>query len=208
MEPWDGPASLIFSDGRYIGGMLDRNGLRPSRYVITKNDLIVLGSEVGVQYFPPEEIISKGRLKPGKMLLVDTSEGKIYFDEELKARLANEYPYQKWIDDNMVHLEEIETGLHASVDLGKMYRKYVTAFNYSTEDIDRIIKEMAATGKEPIGSMGNDVPIAVLSKNPYRLFNYFKQLFAQVTNPPIDPIREELVMTLSGYLGSLQQKPS
>jgi glutamate synthase (NADPH/NADH) large chain len=205
MEPWDGPASLIFSDGRYIGGMLDRNGLRPSRYIITKNDLIVLGSEVGVQVFPPEDIVRKGRLKPGKMLLVDTKEGKIFYDEELKAKLAGEYPYQKWIEQNMVHLEEIESGQHVTPEMGKQYRNYITSFNYSTEDIERLIKEMAATGKEPIGSMGNDVPVAVLSKKPYRLFNYFKQLFAQVTNPPIDPIREELVMTLSGYLGSLQK---
>jgi glutamate synthase (NADPH/NADH) large chain len=205
LEPWDGPASLIFSDGRYIGGMLDRNGLRPSRYIITTNDLIILGSEAGVQTFPPEEIRSKGRLKPGKMLLVDTEEGKIHFDEELKAKLASEYPYEKWIQQNMVNLEEIETGQNFPPDMGDQFQKYLTSFNFSLEDIDRIIKEMASTGKEPIGSMGNDVPIAVLSRKPYRLFNYFKQLFAQVTNPPIDPIREELVMTLAGYLGSLQQ---
>lgn len=204
LEPWDGPASLIFSDGRYIGGMLDRNGLRPSRYLITTNDLIVMGSETGVQTFPAEEIREKGRLKPGKMLLVDTLEGKIYHDEELKAKLAGEFPYGEWIGKNMVNLEEIETGHHESPEMGDQYDKYITSFNYSLEDTDRIIKEMAATGKEPIGSMGNDVPIAVLSKKPYRLFNYFKQLFAQVTNPPIDHIREELVMTLSGYLGSLQ----
>jgi glutamate synthase (NADPH/NADH) large chain len=205
LEPWDGPASLIFSDGRYIGGMLDRNGLRPSRYVITTNDLIVMGSEAGVQTFPAEEIREKGRLKPGKMLLVDTEAGKIFYDKELKAELAAEYPYGQWIQQNMVKLEKIETGHQETTDMGDQYNKYITSFNYSLEDTDRIIKEMAATGKEPIGSMGNDVPIAVLSKKPYRLFNYFKQLFAQVTNPPIDPIREELVMTLSGYLGSLQQ---
>jgi glutamate synthase (NADPH/NADH) large chain len=205
MEPWDGPASLIFSDGRYIGGMLDRNGLRPSRYLITTSDLIVMGSETGVQTFPPEEIREKGRLKPGKMLLVDTVEGKIFHDKELKAKLAKDFPYGKWIQQNMVKLEEIETGQVISPDLGNQYQKYLTVFNYSLEETEKIIKEMAATGKEPIGSMGNDVPVAVLSKKPYRLFNYFKQLFAQVTNPPIDPIREELVMTLSGYLGSLQQ---
>ena len=205
MEPWDGPASLIFSDGRYIGGMLDRNGLRPSRYIITNNDLIVMGSEAGVQTFAPEEIREKGRLKPGKMLLVDTAEGKIFYDKELKARLAEDFPYGKWIQQNMVNLEEIETGQVVSPDMGSQYQEYLTSFNYSLEDIEKIIKEMAATGKEPIGSMGNDVPVTVLSKNPYRLFTYFKQLFAQVTNPPIDPIREELVMTLSGYLGSLQQ---
>ncbi len=205
MEPWDGPASLIFSDGRYIGGMLDRNGLRPSRYLVTNNDIIVMGSEAGVQSFPAGEIREKGRLKPGKMLLVDTETGKIHYDEELKSKVASEYPYEKWIQQNMVNLEEIETGQQVSADMGDQYNVYRTSFNYSLEDTDKIIKEMAATGKEPIGSMGNDVPIAVLSKKPYRLFNYFKQLFAQVTNPPIDPIREELVMTLSGYLGSLQQ---
>jgi glutamate synthase (NADPH) large chain len=204
LEPWDGPASLIFSDGRYIGGMLDRNGLRPSRYVITNNDLIVLGSETGVQSFAPEEVREKGRLKAGKMILVDTVAGKIFYDEELKAQLANEYPYGQWIDRNMVRLEKIEIGHQETPEMGDQYKKYITAFNYSLEDTDKIIKEMAATGKEPIGSMGNDVPVAVLSKKPYRLFNYFKQLFAQVTNPPIDPIREELVMTLAGYLGSLQ----
>jgi glutamate synthase (NADPH) large chain len=205
MEPWDGPAALVFSDGRYIGGMLDRNGLRPSRYVITDNDLIIMSSEIGVQTFNPAEVISKGRLSPGKIMLVDTGEGKIYYDEELKKRIANEYPYGKWIEQNMVKLEKIETGHTVSPDMGNMHDKYITSFNFSNEDIEKIIKEMAATGKEPTGSMGNDVPVAVLSNKPYRLFNYFKQLFAQVTNPPIDPIREELVMTLSGYLGSLQQ---
>jgi glutamate synthase (NADPH) large chain len=205
LEPWDGPASLIFSDGRYIGGMLDRNGLRPSRYVITTNDLIVLGSEAGVQTFPAEEVREKGRLKAGKMILVDTKAGKIFYDKELKAELASEFPYGEWIQQNMVKLEKIETGHIETPEMGDQYNKYLTSFNYSLEDTDRIIKEMAATGKEPIGSMGNDVPVAVLSRKPYRLFNYFKQLFAQVTNPPIDPIREELVMTLTGYLGSLQQ---
>jgi glutamate synthase (NADPH/NADH) large chain len=205
MEPWDGPASLIFSDGRYIGGMLDRNGLRPSRYLITSNDLIVMGSETGVQTFPAGEIKEKGRLRPGKMLLVDTKEGKILHDSELKDKLAHDYPYGKWIEQNMVKLEEIETGQVISPDMGNQFQTYLTVFNYSNEETEKIIKEMAATGKEPISSMGNDVPVAVLSSKPYRLFNYFKQMFAQVTNPPIDPIREELVMTLSGYLGSLQQ---
>jgi glutamate synthase (NADPH) large chain len=205
VEPWDGPASLIFSDGRYIGGMLDRNGLRPSRYVITTNDLVVMGSETGVQSFAPEEIREKGRLKPGKMLLIDAKEGKIFYDEELKAKLANEFPYGKWIEQNMVNLEEIETGQIVTPGMGDLYDRYITSFNYSIEDTDKIIKEMAATGKEPIGSMGNDIPITVLLRKTYRLFNYFRQLFAQVTNPPIDPIREELVMTLSGFLGSLQQ---
>ncbi len=205
MEPWDGPASLIFSDGRYIGGMLDRNGLRPSRYFITSNNLVVLASEAGVMSFPPSEIIEKGRLKPGKMMLIDTREGRIYRDRELKAKLAGEFPYGEWISQNMVNLEEIERGHIETPELGAEYDKYITAFNYSAEDIQKIIREMAASGKEPISSMGNDSPLAILSPKPYRLFNYFKQLFAQVTNPPIDPIREELVMTLSGYLGSLQK---
>ncbi len=204
MEPWDGPASLLFSDGRYIGGMLDRNGLRPSRYVITKDDLMVMGSEVGVQTFPPEEIREKGRLKPGKIILVDVQEGKLYRDEELKAQLAISHPYLEWIGKNMVNLEQIETGNIISPGLGEDYDLYLTSFNYSREDVDTIIKPMAESAKEPIGSMGNDVPPAVLSKKPYRLFAYFKQLFAQVTNPAIDPIREEMVMTLTGYLGSLQ----
>jgi len=204
MEPWDGPASLIFSDGRYIGGMLDRNGLRPSRYVITKDDLMVMGSEVGVQSFDPAEIREKGRLKPGKIILVDVQEGQIYRDEELKAQLATEHPYLDWIGKNMVSLENIQIGNVVAPGLGDSYKQYLTSFNYSREDIETIIKPMAESAKEPIGSMGNDVPTTVLSKKPYRLFSYFKQLFAQVTNPAIDPIREEMVMTLTGYLGSLQ----
>jgi len=204
MEPWDGPASLIFSDGRYIGGMLDRNGLRPSRYVITKDDLMVMGSEVGVQTFKPEEVREKGRLKPGKLILVDVKKGKLYQDEELKAQLASAQPYINWIGKNMVNLEEIQAGNIIPPGLGDSYSEYLTSFNYSREDIETIIKPMAESGTEPIGSMGNDVPATVLSKKPYRLFSYFKQLFAQVTNPAIDPIREEMVMTLTGYLGSLQ----
>jgi glutamate synthase (NADPH/NADH) large chain len=204
MEPWDGPASLIFSDGRYIGGMLDRNGLRPSRYVITKDDLMVMGSEVGVQTFDPGEIREKGRLKPGKIILVDVQEGRLYRDEELKAQIASEHPYLEWIGKNMVNLEDIETGNVIAPGLGDSYEEYLTSFNFSREDIGHIIKPMAESAKEPIGSVGNGVPTTVLSKKPYRLFNYFKQLFAQVTNPAIDPIREELVMTLTGYLGSLQ----
>ena len=205
MEPWDGPASLIFSDGRYIGGMLDRNGLRPSRYVVTKDDVMVMGSEVGVQTFPAESIREKGRLKPGKMILVDTHKGTILYDRELREQLAGEHPYRRWIEENMVSLEKIESGRKIAPDLGSEYDTYRKVFNYSSEDIEKIIQVMASTAKEPIGSMGNDVPSAVLSERPYRLFNYFRQLFAQVTNPAIDPIREELVMTLTGYIGSLQQ---
>jgi CheY-like chemotaxis protein len=201
MEPWDGPASLIFSDGRYIGGMLDRNGLRPSRYVITKDDLMVMGSEVGVQSFPAAEIREKGRLKPGKIILVDVKKGKIYRDEELKSELASKHPYMSWINKNMVNLEEIQAGNVVPPGLGNHFNEYLTSFNYSREDIETIIKPMAESAKEPIGSMGNDVPTTVLSKKPYRLFAYFKQLFAQVTNPPIDPLREGLVMSLMQYVG-------
>jgi len=204
IEPWDGPASLIFSDGRYIGGTLDRNGLRPSRYIITDSDLVVMGSEVGVKYFPPQEIVEKGRLKPGKMMLIDTKEGKIQYDPELKYALAKHNPYREWMSQNRVNLKDIEVGRRVSPDMGSDYHLYLNAFGYSTEDIEFIISRMAEKGQEPVGSMGNDTPLAVLSDNPQRLFNYFRQLFAQVTNPAIDPIREELVMSLSGYIGSLQ----
>jgi glutamate synthase (NADPH) large chain len=204
IEPWDGPASLIFSDGRYIGGTLDRNGLRPSRYIITDSDLVVMGSEVGVKYFPPEKIIEKGRLRPGKMLLIDTKEGKIHYDPELKEGLAKHNPYREWMNQNRVNLEDIEVGRKVPTSLGSDYENYLKAFGYSKEDIELIISGMAEKGKEPVGSMGNDTPLAVLSDQPHRLFNYFKQLFAQVTNPAIDPIREELVMSLMGYIGSFQ----
>ncbi len=204
LEPWDGPASLIFSDGRYIGGTLDRNGLRPSRYVITDNDLVVMGSEVGVKYFPPERIVEKGRLKPGKMLLIDTKEGKIQYDPELKTALANHNPYREWLSRNRVNLEDIEVGRKVSPEMGPDYGDYLHAFGYSKEDIEFLLAGMVEKGQELVGSMGNDTPLAVLSLKPQRLFNYFKQMFAQVTNPAIDPIREELVMSLTGYIGSFQ----
>ena len=205
MEPWDGPASLLFSDGRYVGGMLDRNGLRPSRYLITKSDLMVMGSETGVQTFDPSEVIEKGKLKPGKMLLLDTQEGRLIYDPELKARLAERNPYREWLSQNMVDFKDVQFGQTVSPDLKENYDIYVKSFGYSNEDIDAIIRPMADSGQEPVGSMGNDTPPAVLSKKPQRLFSYFKQLFAQVTNPSIDPIREELVMSLTGYIGSLQK---
>lgn len=207
MEPWDGPASLIISDGRFIGGTLDRNGLRPSRYVITDTDLIIMGSEVGVHTCNPGAIIEKGRLKPGKMLLVDTKEGKIYHDEELKKELSGKFPYQEWIEKNMVTLDEIESGHDPKPGMEEKHELYLRAFNYTREDIETTIIPMAESGKEPIASMGNDTPLAVFSKKPQRLFSYFKQLFAQVTNPAIDPIREELVMSLTGYIGSTQTNP-
>lgn len=202
MEPWDGPASMVFSDGRYIGGTLDRNGLRPSRYVITKNDLIVMGSEVGVQTFEPEEIKMKGRLRPGKILLVDTQLGIIIPDEEVKAQLSRRNPYQMWLSENRLLMNDIQVKqrVPSSIDNFDTYSK---VFGYTKEDMYEIIKPMCDSGAEPTSSMGNDAPPAVFSDKPKRLFDYFKQMFAQVTNPPIDSIREGLVMALTNYIGSL-----
>jgi glutamate synthase (NADPH) large chain len=205
MEPWDGPASLLFSDGRYVGGTLDRNGLRPSRYLITNDDLIVMGSETGVQTFPEDQIKQKGRLRPGKILLVDTKLGVIISDEELKSQLSRMHPYGNWLKDHRLALEEIEVKERVQSSLGDKYTTWMKTFGYSKEDIELIIKPMALESKEPTGSMGNDSPLAVLSDKPQRLFNYFKQQFAQVTNPPIDPIREGLVMSLTNYIGSVNK---
>lgn len=205
MEPWDGPASIVFSDGRFVGGTLDRNGLRPSRYLITKDDLIVMGSEVGCQVFPADQIREKGRLRPGKILLVDTKLGIIVPDNELKSQLARMHPYQQWLKDSRLELNKIEPRGHIPSGLNGDLPKFLKVFGYNREDIDAVITPMAADGYEPTGSMGNDTPLAVLSERPYRLFTYFRQLFAQVTNPPIDPIREGLVMSLSNYIGSVSQ---
>jgi glutamate synthase (NADPH/NADH) large chain len=205
MEPWDGPASMIFSDGRYIGGTLDRNGLRPSRYIITNDDMIVMGSEVGVQVFPAENIKEKGRLRPGKILLVDTKLGIIIPDQEVKKDLTQRNPYENWVKENRLLLEDIEVQQRVPSTLGDDYETYLKEFGYSKEDIRIVIKEMAANGMEPTSSMGNDTPLAAFSEKPQRFFNYFKQLFAQVTNPPIDPIREELVMSLTNYIGSVNK---
>ncbi|MDH8701328.1 glutamate synthase (NADPH/NADH) large chain [Dysgonomonadaceae bacterium PH5-43] len=201
MEPWDGPATILFTDGRYAGGMLDRNGLRPARYVITNNDIMVIASEAGVLPFENLEIKEKGRLKPGKMLMIDSVEGKIFYDAELKETLANEYPYGEWLSKSRIILSDILSGRKVKHNVDN-HNKLLKAFGYSKEDVYNIILPMTKEAKEPIGSMGNDTPIAVLSQKPQRLFNYFRQLFAQVTNPPIDPIREELVMSLSLYIGS------
>ncbi|MDH6533506.1 glutamate synthase large subunit [Parabacteroides sp. 52] len=201
MEPWDGPATLLFTDGRYAGGMLDRNGLRPARYLITKNDVMVVASEAGVLPFEASEIREKGRLQPGKMLMVDTQEGTIQYDAQLKETLAKAYPYEEWLSKSRIILSDIHSGRtvkHKVENQSQLLR----AFGYSKEDMERIILPMTTDSKEPIGSMGNDTPLAVLSEKPQRLFNYFRQLFAQVTNPPIDPIREELVMSLSLYIGT------
>jgi glutamate synthase (NADPH/NADH) large chain len=202
MEPWDGPATLLFTDGRYAGGMLDRNGLRPARYLVTHNDIVVIASEAGVLPFEAVEIKEKGRLQPGKMLMIDTVEGKLYYDSELKAKLASEHPYQEWLLENRIILSNISSGRTVKYDIDNLDVK-LKAFGYTKEDVEKIIVPMATDGKEPIGSMGNDTPLAVLSDKPQLLFNYFRQLFAQVTNPPIDPIREELVMSLSLYIGCL-----
>jgi glutamate synthase (NADPH) large chain len=205
MEPWDGPASIVFSDGRYIGGTLDRNGLRPSRYIITHDDIIVMGSEVGVQVFPPEQIKEKGRLRPGKILLVDTKFGIIVPDEELKRQLTERNPYGNWLKENRIDLSDIVVKQRIPTSLGDEHNHYLKAFGYTKEDIEVLVKPMAIEGQEPIGSMGNDTPLAVMSDKPQRLFNYFRQHFAQVTNPPIDPIREGLVMSLTNYIGSVSR---
>ncbi len=200
-EPWDGPAAVAFTDGRFIGGILDRNGLRPCRYVMTKDGLVVLASEVGVLDISPENISVSGRLTPGKVFLIDTENGRIIDDQEIKDDLSSRKPYAKWLKDNIVNLKDIPAPKTIKpLKISDMV--YVQkAFGYTKEDIKIVIKPMAEKGQEPVGSMGNDTPLAVLSKRPQLLFCYFKQLFAQVTNPPIDPIREEIVMSYDSYVG-------
>ena len=202
MEPWDGPAALLFSDGRYAGGMLDRNGLRPARYLITRNDMMVVASEAGTIHFEPGDIKEKGRLQPGKILLVDTQEGKIYYDGELKAQLAAAKPYRQWLSTNRIELDTLRSGRKVE-NIVEDYDRRLRTFGYTREDIECTLIPMATGGAEPTASMGNDTPLAVLSDKPQLLFNYFRQQFAQVTNPPIDPIREELVMSLSEYIGAV-----
>ncbi|WP_394809862.1 glutamate synthase large subunit [Bacteroides uniformis] len=202
MEPWDGPAALLFSDGRYAGGMLDRNGLRPARYLITQGGVMVVASEVGVMDFEPGDIKEKGRLQPGKILLIDTEKGEIYYDGELKKQLAEAKPYRTWLAGNRIELDELKSGRKVSHSV-ENYDSMLRIFGYSKEDVERLIVPMCTTGAEPINSMGNDPPLAVLSDKPQLLYNYFRQQFAQVTNPPIDPIREELVMSLTEYIGAV-----
>mgnify|MGYP000056761812 FL=1 len=202
MEPWDGPAALLFSDGRYAGGMLDRNGLRPARYLITQGGMMVVASEVGVMDFEPGDIKEKGRLQPGKILLIDTEKGEIYYDGELKKQLAEAKPYRTWLAGNRIELDELKSGRKVSHSV-ENYDSMLRIFGYSKEDMERLIVPMCTTGAEPINSMGNDTPLAVLSDKPQLLYNYFRQQFAQVTNPPIDPIREELVMSLTEYIGAV-----
>ena len=203
MEPWDGPASISFTDGKIIGATLDRNGLRPSRYCLTTDDRVIMASETGVLPIAPELIKEKGRLQPGKMFVVDLENGRIISDEELKQEICSQKPYGEWINKYKISLDELDeprvTFTHLSDDSVLKYQK---AFGYSREDIDSIISPMALHGKEPVGSMGTDVPLAILSDQPQHLSSYFKQLFAQVTNPPIDPIREQLVMSLATFVGN------
>ena len=200
MEPWDGPAALLFSDGRFAGGLLDRNGLRPARYTITKNDTMVVASEVGVMDFDPTEIAEKGRLQPGKILLIDTQEGKIYYDGEIKDRLAKAHPYRQWLSTNRIQLEKLHSGRKVDNSVPDLIRHEIE-FGFGEEDVDGTIVPMSTKGQEPTASMGNDTPLAVLSNKPQIFFNYFRQQFAQVTNPAIDSIRENLVMSLSEYIG-------
>ena len=212
MEPWDGPASIVFSDGDLVGAVLDRNGLRPSRYYVLKSGDVILASEVGVLEVPEEEIVLKERLHPGKMLLVDTVKGKIYQDEELKEIYATKQPYGEWLDSNLVELKELKIPNKHVEEYGKEQRKQLQkAFGYTYEEYKNSIRTMALNGGESIAAMGVDTPLAVLSEKQRPLFDYFKQLFAQVTNPPIDAIREEIVTSTTIYVGKkgnlLEEKP-
>jgi glutamate synthase domain-containing protein 1 len=201
MEPWDGPAAVVFTDGRYIGGTLDRNGLRPCRYTVTRDGLIVMASESGVLDIPAESILKRGRLQPGRMFLVDLEEHRIVPDQEIKSRISRQSPYRKWVKDNRIELR----GLFTPADNPGMphaeLRVKQHAFGYTEEELKMLISPMASNSQEAIGSMGNDAALAVFSNRPQLLYNYFKQLFAQVTNPPIDPLREELVMSLMSFVG-------
>jgi glutamate synthase domain-containing protein 2/glutamate synthase domain-containing protein 1/glutamate synthase domain-containing protein 3 len=210
MEPWDGPAAMAFTDGTQVGCILDRNGLRPARYLVTDDDLFVLGSETGVLDVDPANIRSKGRVLPGKMVLVDTAKGRVVQNDEIKAEVCRSRPYRRWLTANRLSVEDFGAMGEVGCDVETLHARQL-AFGYTREDIDLIIHPMAVDGSEPVGSMGNDTPLAVLSDQPQLLFNYFKQHFAQVTNPPIDPIREDLVMSLTTYLGRerniLEERP-
>jgi glutamate synthase (ferredoxin) len=201
MEPWDGPASIAFTDGTVIGAVLDRNGLRPSRYYVTKDGLVIMASEVGVLPIEPERILSKGRLQPGRMFLVDLKEGRIVSDEEIKQKFASEHPYREWLDKNHILFSQLPEPKHVLHSDPETIIQRQQAFGYTFEDLDVLIGPMARDGVQPLGSMGIDTPLAVLSERPILLYNYFKQLFAQVTNPPIDPIREELITSTHTMLG-------
>src|SRR2546422_1089590 len=202
MEPWDGPASIAFTDGKKIGAVLDRNGLRPSRYYVTKDDLVIMASEVGVLDIAADRILQKGRLQPGRMFLVDTEEGRIVADEELKQKIATEQPYREWLNGNLIRLKDVpDPGISAEPDHEGVIQRQL-AFGYTFEELRMLLAPMAREGTEAVGSMGTDTPLAVLSSQPQLLFNYFKQLFAQVTNPPIDCIREEIIVSTETAIGS------
>ncbi|KQZ86953.1 glutamate synthase [Mesorhizobium sp. Root157] len=201
MEPWDGPAAVVFTDGRQIGATLDRNGLRPARYIVTDDDRVILASEAGVLPVPEDKIVTKWRLQPGRMLLIDLDKGRIISDEEIKSEIATRHPYKKWLANTQLILEDLNPVEPRALrkDVSLLDRQQ--AFGYSQEDLKLLMSPMATTGQEAVGSMGTDTPIAAMSDKPKLLYNYFKQNFAQVTNPPIDPIREELVMSLVSFIG-------
>ncbi|MCA9402113.1 MAG: glutamate synthase subunit alpha, partial [Candidatus Omnitrophica bacterium] len=201
MEPWDGPAAIGFTDGRVLGAVLDRNGLRPSRYTITKDDICVMASEAGVLPFEPERVLKQGRLQPGKMFLIDTKEGIIVDDVDLKNEYAERKPYGEWLKENLLRLEDLPEPAHVEGFNEKALLERQRAFGYTIEDIKIVLKPMAENGIEATGSMGDDTPLSILSEKPRLLYTYFKQLFAQVTNPPIDPIREEVIMAENVMLG-------
>lgn len=205
MEPWDGPASVAFTDGRYVGALLDRNGLRPGRYTVLNDGLVVYASEAGVLDFKPEDVCEKGALRPGEIMLVDMDEGRILYDKEIKMRLARQQPYRRWVEENKIEVRGFYSDIPAvRPDVETLVQRQ-KLFGYTREDINRIIDVMASEAHEPVGSMGADQPLAILSENPQLLYWYFKQSFAQVTNPPIDPIREELVMSLMTFMGNTDQ---
>ena len=200
MEPWDGPASITFTDGTIVGAVLDRNGLRPSRIWVTEDGLVVMASEAGVLDLDPSTVVRRMRLQPGRMFLVDTTQGRIVADEEIKTELAAEHPYQEWLDKGVVPLEDLPQGEYARMLHHRLVMRQL-AFGYTYEEINLLVAPMVRTGAEPLGSMGTDTPVAVLSQRPRMLFDYFQQLFAQVTNPPLDAIREEVVTSLQGTTG-------
>jgi hypothetical protein len=201
MEAWDGPAAMVFTDGTLVGGTLDRNGLRPGRYVVTTDDLVVLASEAGVVEFPADKIRRKGRLQPGRMFLVDTQEQRIVSDREIKGRIARQRPYRRWLTKHAIELRGLFQPPQAPALDPETIAHRMAAFGYTREELRMVLVPMARHGQEPVGSMGNDAAHAVLSDRPQSLFNYFKQLFAQVTNPAIDPLREGLVMSLACAIG-------
>ncbi|MCK5738796.1 glutamate synthase subunit alpha, partial [bacterium] len=201
MEPWDGPAAIAFTDGELIGATLDRNGLRPARYTVTTDGLIVLASETGVLDIPPEKILRRGRLQPGKMFLVNLKQHRIVPDNEIKANVSRQQPYRRWVRDNRIELRGLFAPSTIEAEDPEILRRNQQAFGYTEEELNVILNPMASRGQEAIGSMGNDAALPILSNKPQLLFAYFKQLFAQVTNPPIDPLREQLVMSLGSFVG-------